>query len=266
MLNDIFHLIVSGQNESALEQCHVCLAQHPDDVNILGLQGAVLLKLGRADDAKPVLERTIQLAPAFAKPYEDMGMLYLSKGDAKQAVQYFENAIRLDDSQASAHSGLAEALFRLGNIEAANAAKQRFLQLSPIAQALNNASDLLHKGKSSEAEQICEKALAQHPNNIDILRVLARIASDDGRNVVAEGLLRRIVKLSPEHYQSYRDLGRFLGNLGRVPDAADMLEKAVALNPNVVSSHQKLGDFYAILGKTEQALGSYETALQVQSD
>ena len=154
MVNDIFHLIVSGQNESALEQCHVCLAQHPDDVNILGLQGAVLLKLGRVDEAKPVLEKTIRLAPAFAKPYEDMGMLYLSKSDAKQAVQYFESAIRLDDSQASAHSGHAEALFRLGNVEAANAAKQRFLQLSPVAQALNQASDLIHEGRSPEAEKI----------------------------------------------------------------------------------------------------------------
>jgi tetratricopeptide (TPR) repeat protein len=224
------------------------------------------LKLGRLDDAKPVLEKTIRLAPTFAKPYEDMGMLYLSEGDAKQAVRYFESAIHLDDSQAGAHSGLAEALFRLGNIEAANAARQRFLQLSPVAQALNQASDLLHKGKSSEAEQICEKALGQQPNNIDILRMLARIASGDGRNIVAEGLLRRIVKLSPEHYQSYLDLGQFLGDLGRIPEAAEMLEKAVALNPNAVSSHQKLGGLHAILGKTEQALGSYETALQVQSD
>ena len=195
-INDIFRLINSGQIEHAEERCRAYIEKSPDDINVLGLLGAVLLKLGRVTDAKPILERTIQLEPAFAKPYEDLGMLYLHRDDPNQAAQYFADAIRLDGNQASAYSGLAEALMRLGKDEQAAAARQKYLKLSPVAQALAQAGRLLEAGNTAQAEQLCEKVLKQHPTNIDILRLLARIASEDKRYVVAEGLLKRIIKLS----------------------------------------------------------------------
>jgi tetratricopeptide (TPR) repeat protein len=265
-VSDIFNLIHSGQNENALEQCSVYLAKRPDDINILGLQGALLLKLGRISGAKPVLEKAIRLEPAFAKPHEDLGMLYLSEDDPTQAVRYFEEAVRLDGSQPSAYSGLAEGLSRLGRTEAANEAKQIYVRLSSVGLALAQANELLKAGNTSDAEQICEKTLKQHPTNTDILRMLARIASVDGRHVIAEGLLRRIVTLSPENYKSHLDLARFFGERSRIPEAVETLEKAVELSPNVVSIHHKLGAYRAGLGKTDQALSSYDKALQLQPD
>jgi len=46
-INDIFHLVRSGQLEQAELMCASMLIKHPDDVNIIGLHGAVLLKLGK---------------------------------------------------------------------------------------------------------------------------------------------------------------------------------------------------------------------------
>lgn len=265
-INDIFRLINSGQIEGADKSCRSYLEKNPDDINVLGLLGAVLLKLGQDVEAKSILERTIQLEPAFAKPYEDMGMLYLRENAPDQAVQYFEDAIRLDGSQASAYSGLANALSRLGKDELADAARQKHLKLSPVARALAEAGSLMAKGAASQAEEVCEKILKQNPTNTDILRVLARIASEDGRHVIAEGLLKRIIKLSGSEQQPYHDLGRFLGEHGRIPEAVEMLQKAVAIDATVIASQQQLGDFLAILGKPGDALDAYNTALQLDPD
>ena len=128
-VNDIFRLIDSGQIEHAEKKCQSYLDTNPDDTNILGLLGAILLKLGRTKEAKPVLEKTIGLEPAFAKPYEDLGMLYLNEDNAEQAIRYFEDAIRLDSNQASAYSGLANALSCVGETEAAAEARQKYLAL-----------------------------------------------------------------------------------------------------------------------------------------
>ncbi|MCH7823089.1 MAG: sulfotransferase, partial [Proteobacteria bacterium] len=193
-------------------------------------------------------------------------MLYLDQDDPQQALHYFEDAVRLDGSQASAYLGLAQTFRRLGKDKQADAARQQYLQLSPVAQALVEANDLVVNGEMENAEQICERVLKEHPTNTDVLRLLARIASEDGRYVVAEGLLKRIIKLAGDYYQPYSDLGRFLGERGRIPEAVEMLEKAVALDGTVVATQQSRGDFLAILGKSGDALQAYDAVLQLNPD
>lgn len=262
-VNDIFGLINSGQIQHAESKCRSYLDDHPDDVNVLGLLGAILLKLGQAVEAKPILEKTIKLEPAFAKPYEDMGMLYLQEGDMQQAVRYFENAIDLDGSQTSVYSNLAKALSRMGRNEAAEEARQKYLALSPVAQALSKASKLLAAGQTAQAEKVCDEVSKQHPSNTEVLRLLARIATADERHVVVEGLLKRIIKLSPNDYRGYVDLGMYLGERARFPEAVDVFEKSVTLEPTAISSQQKLGDCLAIVGRSADALAVYDTALQL---
>lgn len=263
---DIFSLINSGQFEHAEKRCKSYLEGSPDDINVLGLLGVVLLRIGKITDAKPILEKTIRLEPKFAKPHEDLGMFCLHEGNPGKAIQYFEEAIRLDGSQAGAYAGLAQALTRLGKHEAANEAKKRHLELSPIAQALVKASKFLAAGQTAKAEEVCDNVSKQHPANTDILRMQASIATKDERHIIAEGLLKRIIKLSPYHYRPYVDLGRFLGERDRYPESVDVLKKAVALEPSVVTSQQMLADFLSILGQSSDALEIYDAVLRLDPD
>ena len=263
---DIFSLINSGQFEHAEKRCKSYLEESPDDINVLGLLGVVLLRIGKITDAKPILEKTIRLEPKFAKPHEDLGTLCLYEGNPERAVQYFEEAIRLDGSQAGAYAGLAKALARLGEHEAANEAEKRHLELSPIAQALAKASKLLAAGQTTKAEEVCNNISKQHPANTNILRMQASIATEDGQHIIAEGLLKRIIKLSPNNCRPYVDLGRFLGERDRFPEGVDVLKQAVALEPSEVSGQQMLADFLSILGQSSEALEIYDTVLQLDPD
>ena len=51
-IDDIFRLIRSGQLEQAEQKCSSLLIEYPRGVNIIGLHGAILLKLGHEDDAQ----------------------------------------------------------------------------------------------------------------------------------------------------------------------------------------------------------------------
>ena len=265
-INDVFRLINSGQTEQAEVACRAYLDDSPDDVNILGLLGAILLKLGRSSDAKALLERAIELEPAFAKPHEDLGILFLREGDAAAARRHLETAIKLDGGQASAYSMLANACRQTGDLEAAEEAHRKYMALSPLAQALAKAEQLLAAGQTEAAEKICDEASKEHPTNTQILRLLARIASDTGRPVVAEGLLKRIVSLSPDDYRCIVDLGLYLAEHGRYPEAVEALKKAASIDPTVIGTHQRLGDFLAIMGKPADALEVYETALRLNPE
>jgi tetratricopeptide (TPR) repeat protein len=265
-VNEVFRLINAGQFEQAESVCRAHLSNKADDVNILGLLGAILLKLGSTDDARETLEKTIQIEPTFPKPYEDLGALYLKEGDAAKARELLEQSIRLGGEQASAYAALASACNQLGDTQSAAEAQRQYMALSPVARTLSKAEKLLAVGKTAEAEKLCDEVSREHPTDTQVLRLLARIASQTGRAIVAEGLLKRIISLSPDEHRCVVDLGLFLAEQGRYPEAVEALENAVAMDPSAVSTQQRLGNFLAILGKSTEALAVYAAALQYDPD
>jgi tetratricopeptide (TPR) repeat protein len=265
-LDEIFRLIRSGQFEMAEQQCRAALEDSPKDVNVLGMHGAVLLRLGRNDDARQVLEKTIALEPAFAKPHEDLGALHLRENDPERAAYCFEKSIELDASQPGAHGGLAQALAKLGRQEEANEAHSKYLELSPTANTLAEAGRLAACGQSADAEKLCQRVLSQQPESREALRLLARIANDDGRHIIAEGLLKKIVALNPDSASACQEYGRFLGEVGRFPEAIEKFEQAIQLDPRMGENYQLLADSLSVLGRTRDALSAYEDALDRDPD
>ena len=265
-INDIFHLIRSGQLEQAELKCAAMLINHPEDVNVVGLHGAILLKLGQTDGAQSALQKTIELEPGFAKPHEDLGNLFLIKKKYGQAAHHFSEAIRLDGREASAFGGLANALAQLGKVDEAKAAHEHFVKLSPVVGTLLEAERLLNAGDLKSAEQLCHELQRREWDNTQVLRMLARIASDDDRHVVAEGLLRRIISLSPNEYLPYHDLGRFLVEQSRFPEAIEMFEHAITLNTGSADNYHLLADALAVIGRSADALAAYRNALQLNPE
>lgn len=264
-IDGIFRMVSSGQFDQAEQKCRSMLVDHPRDVTIIGLHGAILLKLERSVEAQSALQKAIALEPGFAKPYEDLGQLFLLKKQPGQAARYFRKAIRLDGNQASAYSGLAISLVQLGRPDEAETAHQQFLERSPVARTLIEAEKLLLKGDPIGAQRLCNEHLQQEPEDTRFLRLLARIASDSERYAEAEALLRRIIRITPNEYLPANELGRFLVGQGRFPEAIEMFETAVLLNENVAENFCFLGDALAVIGRSADALTSYQRALQLQS-
>ena len=265
-MDDIFRLLNAGQLDEAEALCRQVLQGKPGDVNVLGMLGAILLKKKQPEEAEVWLKRTIELEPAFAKPHEDLGLLYLDRGDAEQALACLEKAIALDKSLVSAQRGIAVALHRLGRNDEAEAARARFITLSPTADSLAEADALRKAGDTERAEQICQELITREPDNIVALRLLAIIASDEERFVIAEGLLRRILKLAPDNVAALRDLGRFLGDRSRYPEAIEMLEQAIAIDVGNPDIQVVLGDMLSIVGRSADALVAYDKCLERSPD
>jgi Flp pilus assembly protein TadD len=97
-VDDIFCHIDAGQIDQAEDLCRACLQSDPEDINVLGILGAILLQKDQLEEAENYLLKTIELEPAFAKPHEDLGLLYLRQDDPARAVSYFQRATELDPS------------------------------------------------------------------------------------------------------------------------------------------------------------------------
>jgi tetratricopeptide (TPR) repeat protein len=254
----------SDQIGKAEQFCRQVIKQQPENINILGMLGAILLKQAKIDEAENYLKKTIELAPTFAKPYEDLGVLKLSQNKPDEASRYFEKSVQLDPSQASAFFGLANALQKSGRKADAETAHREYLKLSSIGNALARASQLRLEGKPREAEDACDEVLEQDPDNIDALKMLAEIASDDERYVIAEGLLRKIAKSSPDRCAPIRDLGRFLVDRGRISEAVGLFQNVIDIDPSDHANQLALGNTLSILGRTAEALAAFEKCLALE--
>lgn len=293
-------LVDLGRHERAGELCNDLLAAHPDDVNVLGLRGAILVKLNRFDDAEAVLRRTISLAPAFAKPYEDLGFVLHESGRHGEAVEMLKNAVRLDPSLELAWLHLGKSLTQLGNGPDADTAFERAFELNPEKGKLAHAAELHKDGNLDEAERLYREVIRSNPDNVDAMRLLGRVALSAKRNADAEALFRRATAIAPDFVGAIGDLGRVLrerdeleeaiecfrrmtelqpgnpqghfllaGALAQAAltyDAADAYEKVLALNPEHAGAMLGLGHTLKTVGRQEEAVNAYRECIRLKPD
>lgn len=265
-LDGIVRLLNDGRMDDAESTCRGYLNGDPDEINLLGILGAMLIRKGDLDEAEQHLRRAIGIEPGFAKPHEDMGAIYLARNDPHAAISYFERARSLDSDNSSATRGLGVAYQRAGKNVEAQALRQELMQATATPNLLGEANALRLRGEPAQAEQLCDAILKREPENTDALSILAAAASDDERYVIAEGYLRRIVKLKIDDPDSLFDLANFLGERGRYPEAIEFLQSAVALAPDNPDVQLHLGNMYGIVGQTADALGAYENCLDIRPD
>lgn len=93
-------------------------------------EAAVLLLHGRRfDEARVLLLRVIELAPALPEAHANLGFALLGLRQPEAARGAFERAIALRPEQANAYYGLALAQESLGDLELALGAMRSYLHL-----------------------------------------------------------------------------------------------------------------------------------------
>ena len=262
--DEVLELVSRGEFGHAESLCRALLQKYPSDVNVLGLRGAVLIKLNRLDDAEQSLRQTIRLAPTFAKPHEDLGVVLLGLKRPAEAADVLRNAVRLDPALELAWFNLGRALAMLGFGKEADEAFEKSFSLNPVRKKLAHAAEHHKEGRLEEAERLYREVVRDHPDNVDALRMLGRIAQSVGRHVDAERLFRRAVRLAPDFAGALTDLGRVLKEQNQFEEAIECFGKVIELEPDNPQAHFQLAGALAPAAHTYRAIESYRKALALQ--
>jgi tetratricopeptide (TPR) repeat protein len=118
-----------------------------------------------------------------------------------------------------------------------------------IAAALSALRD----GRPERAESLVRESLAERPDSVDHLRLLARALAMQSRADEAEEILRRAILLKHSHAPLHEDLGSVLVQQRRFREAVAALEQALALDPKLPQAGKRLGQALAALGKGADA-------------
>lgn len=188
------------------------------------------------------------------------------------AVKALTEAVRLDDSFASAHAALVEAYWEQYSltrdpewVNRALAASDRALALDPQQPTAWVSRAVMRRGtgRSTDALADIERALQLQPNNDEALRLKARVLTDLGRRDEGIGVLQQAIALRPEYWGNYDVLGGAYYFAGRRREAIEAYERVVQLNPNSARGYHNLGIVYQEEGDRARALENYRKAVSI---
>jgi tetratricopeptide (TPR) repeat protein len=254
-------LAQTGRREDARQQFEAALEIEPKSPAILFALAQLAYQTKHPEDAERYLRRFLDL-PADIERDEDAARMFL--GQLAEEGRRFEEAVKWyeqvgpGDQQLSAITRKAIVLGRLGRVDEARLAlreapvterEERLRLISVEAQVLRAA------GRHNDAFKLIDDALAQQPDEADLLYDHAMAAEKIDRIDVLERSLRRLIELRPESAHAYNALGYTLADRGlRLEEAQQLIEKAISLSPNDGHIIDSLGWVFFRRGQFAQAI------------
>jgi len=246
-LTPVNELILEGDYAEADKVLAALESEFPEDPALLLMRGEVLLALGKPDEAREALARSIEIDPqrershfqlgsalaalgrndeAIAAFGDEIGLasdqkilifahlnrqnLYAQAKQWEQAAQELEAVVALDPNQLQAYGDMASLYLRAGNSEAA----ARVLQQGEAAGFVSSphyyslGARLYRDEKYEAASQAFRKALEIEPGMARAEKSLAAALEQLGQDQEALEHLKRYLELAPD-----------------APDAAEIREK-----------------------------------------
>lgn len=221
-LSRLYH--ANGFYNEAL-QCYEGLPQlQSGDARWPHLEACILAEFGRIDEARPLAEQAVRLAPDYSPARLRLGNLFLKANQPGPAVETYQEVLKQDPGDPYALLGLARCA--------------------------------LARNDWTAARGLLQDALKSHPDFIGGLSLMVTVSEHFGDQAEA-GRLRELIGkreftdlpdpwfdgLLEDVYDPYRlSVAAVVANLAQNPtQAIHLLERATALAPNAATYHRQLG-------------------------
>jgi tetratricopeptide (TPR) repeat protein len=117
------------------------------------IQGVTLFQEGKISEAIQQYEQALRLYPDYAKAHLNLGIALEQTGRAPEAIDQYEEALRLNPDYVKAHYNLAVALEHAGRVPDAIQHYEQALQGDPDLAEARSALTRLHIGQSPSEDQ-----------------------------------------------------------------------------------------------------------------
>jgi Flp pilus assembly protein TadD/mono/diheme cytochrome c family protein len=180
-----------------------------------------------------VMRRRLEKYPGDFVSDCNLGALLVARGDFRGATPYYQEAVRVQPSSATARNGLGAALLGQGRVEDAMRELEQALRADPLHENArrNLARALAARGDMDQAGANLEALIRQHPEDKDARAALAQVYFSQRRYEAAAAELREAVRRRPGDADLLTSLGLALAASGDLPGAVDALEHAITANP-----------------------------------
>jgi tetratricopeptide (TPR) repeat protein len=138
----------------------------------------------------------------------------------------------------------------------------------PVAvdQDLHDAVAAYRAGRLGEAEASCNRILAQQPDHVASLQLLAATAARRREPRRGVELMERVIALRPDSADGYIQLAKLQRLENRVSEPIAALKKAIELRPESAAAHNDLGLVYLAEMRAAEAVDCFDRATEADPD
>jgi Tfp pilus assembly protein PilF len=174
-----------------------------------------LLARGHTDEAIESFQQAVRLNPEFTASHFDLAQTAASVGKTDLAERHYLAAIRLDPSHGKAHLYLGNVLYQVGNLDESLQHLQDAVRLLPeSAVAHNSLGVTLHRQqKSLEARGHLETAVKLDPESVDAYFNLAEVLKAMDQPAESRKALQHALRLVPQNSWQATDIRQKLESL-----------------------------------------------------
>lgn len=126
-----------------------------------------------------------------------------------------------------------------------------------IQPLLNKALSLQSEGHVEQAVAVCNEILAQQPDSITALKLLADLLNQQSDQQGALHVLQKIAQHAPRSHEIHSDLASQYYAMEQIANAERHVRQALALNPLNLQAHNMLGQIMARNYYFEEAVFHY---------
>lgn len=196
------------------------------------------------------------------------GNAFLSKGDAKQAIDDYTRAISLKPNQADIYTNLGSAYDKQGDLDRAITEYTHAISLDPnnACAYLNRGATYIEKGSPERGEADLDHAISLKPN--DPASYVNRGGARMKRGNYSQAIMDydRAITLRPNFVEAYVMRGTLYHLSGHSEKGKDDLDRAIALNPQSAMSYVNRGLIYDDNKDYDRAIADYTRAITLKPD
>jgi tetratricopeptide (TPR) repeat protein len=205
------------------------------------------------DVAIAEFKKVTELDPAYAEGFVGLGQVYIEKHDYGFAVPALKRALEVDPDLAPAHQLLGYALLAQGY------AAQAIPHLERVKENTALGIAQIETGQLSEAVKNLQAALAERPNDPDLLYYFGRASG-----LLSKQSIETLLSAYPDSARAHQAMGENYFVLRNMPDAEKEYREALRLRPDAPEIHLELGEVYAGAFKWDKAEEEFRAQSKMQ--
>ncbi|KAM8980305.1 LOW QUALITY PROTEIN: protein O-mannosyl-transferase TMTC1 [Sarcophilus harrisii] len=240
----------------------------PESSDLHNNYGVFLVDTGTPESAIYHYQQAIQLSPHHHVAMVNLGRLYRSLGENKEAEEWYKRALDITQT-AEILSPLGALYYNTGRYEEALQIYREAAALQPSAKEIQLAlaQVLAMMGQTEEAEKMTNHIVSEEAGCLECYRLLSAIYSKQEHYPKALEAIDKALQLKPKDPKVISELFFTKGNQLReqnfLDKAFESYQVAVQLNPEQAQAWMNMGGIEHIKGDYVSARGYYEKALQL---
>ncbi len=247
-------LLEKSRFAEALAAAQTLLAEVPENRDVWYMIAVSQRYLKRIPEALATLRKFEAIHPLYSRLYQERGHCQVAAGDPAAAMEAYVRAVSLNAALPASWKAL-QILFRsAGQGADAETAAGHVVKLASLPVPVVTATSMFADGEIHEAERVVRQFLQTHVDDVEGMRLLARIGMKLDVLDDAEFLLESVMALAPDYHPARYDYANVLLRRHQHARALEEARKLLEVEPGNRAYRTTYGAACAGLGQHEAAL------------